>query len=138
MTRRPPSSTRTDTLFPYTTLFRADPGSPVAEKRRQIAALGIDRIRPAAWLARSLGANSDRRQLARTAAWGQDAGRYRAMEDGRRSGGRRGESADRYDRCLLRHDSAERAALGPALGKGPDARPAGRRTVRRQIGRAHV
>src|SRR3546814_16585089 len=25
MTRRPPSSTRTDTLFPYTTLFRANP-----------------------------------------------------------------------------------------------------------------
>src|SRR3546814_2470882 len=29
MLRRPPRSTRTDTLFPYTTLFRsADPGSP--------------------------------------------------------------------------------------------------------------
>src|SRR3546814_7906319 len=25
MRRRPPSSTRTDTLFPYTTLFRSDP-----------------------------------------------------------------------------------------------------------------
>src|SRR3546814_15812681 len=35
--RRPPRSTRTDTLFPYTTLFR----SPHRErrKRRQIAAL---------------------------------------------------------------------------------------------------
>src|SRR3546814_3627216 len=30
MIRRPPRSTRTDTLFPYTTLFR----SPVAEGRR--------------------------------------------------------------------------------------------------------
>src|SRR3546814_7402134 len=27
MIRRPPRSTRTDTLFPYTTLFRSDPGS---------------------------------------------------------------------------------------------------------------
>src|SRR3546814_13632791 len=26
MTRRPPRSTRTDTLFPYTTLFRSEPG----------------------------------------------------------------------------------------------------------------
>src|SRR3546814_14187312 len=26
MTRRPPRSTRTDTLFPYTTLFRSGPG----------------------------------------------------------------------------------------------------------------
>src|SRR3546814_17538018 len=27
MIRRPPISTRTDTLFPYTTLFRSDPGA---------------------------------------------------------------------------------------------------------------
>src|SRR3546814_1613032 len=27
MTRRPPRSTRTDTLFPYTTLFRSDAGA---------------------------------------------------------------------------------------------------------------
>src|SRR3546814_11209212 len=29
MIRRPPRSTRTDTLFPYTTLFRSTPGPPV-------------------------------------------------------------------------------------------------------------
>src|SRR3546814_9920647 len=29
MIRRPPRSTRTDTLFPYTTLFRSDPGDRV-------------------------------------------------------------------------------------------------------------
>src|SRR3546814_1394106 len=28
MIRRPPRSTRTDTLFPYTTLFRSDPTAP--------------------------------------------------------------------------------------------------------------
>src|SRR3546814_9004483 len=28
MNRRPPRSTRTDTLFPYTTLFRSPPGLP--------------------------------------------------------------------------------------------------------------
>src|SRR3546814_1788154 len=28
MIRRPPRSTRTDTLFPYTTLFRSDHGQP--------------------------------------------------------------------------------------------------------------
>src|SRR3546814_11836068 len=28
MIRRPPKSTRTDTLFPYTTLFRSDPALP--------------------------------------------------------------------------------------------------------------
>src|SRR3546814_13516139 len=30
MIRRPPRSTRTDTLFPYTTLFRSPPAPPVA------------------------------------------------------------------------------------------------------------
>src|SRR3546814_4039390 len=35
MSRRPPRSTRTDTLFPYTTLFRSllKPGEPVAVGR---------------------------------------------------------------------------------------------------------
>src|SRR3546814_12744586 len=36
MIRRPPRSTRTDTLFPYTTLFRADrPDQIMAEARDQ-------------------------------------------------------------------------------------------------------
>src|SRR3546814_1297230 len=32
MIRRPPRSTRTDTLFPYTTLFRSQPSKHVAAK----------------------------------------------------------------------------------------------------------
>src|SRR3546814_11313732 len=45
MRRRPPRSTRTDTLFPYTTLFRsrADPGARarrLADRERQLA-LGL-------------------------------------------------------------------------------------------------
>src|SRR3546814_16242049 len=35
MIRRPPRSTRTDTLFPYTTLFRSRRGGGRAEGRRQ-------------------------------------------------------------------------------------------------------
>src|SRR3546814_16712238 len=31
MRRRPPRSTRTDTLFPYTTLFRSMPGAAIAD-----------------------------------------------------------------------------------------------------------
>src|SRR3546814_5276191 len=31
MIRRPPRSTRTDTLFPYTTLFRSNRGDPAAQ-----------------------------------------------------------------------------------------------------------
>src|SRR3546814_7054248 len=37
MIRRPPRSTRTDTLFPYTTRFRS-----VVEQQRHLAGLGID------------------------------------------------------------------------------------------------
>src|SRR3546814_16703223 len=33
MIRRPPRSTRTDTLFPYTTLFRSPPAGRAASKR---------------------------------------------------------------------------------------------------------
>src|SRR3546814_1867422 len=44
MRRRPPRSTRTDALFPYTTLFRSQDR---AGTRRQAAAQGDRRARPA-------------------------------------------------------------------------------------------
>src|SRR3546814_217445 len=40
MIRRPPRSTRTDTLFPYTTLFRSPPSAPPPGLRRG-ARLGV-------------------------------------------------------------------------------------------------
>src|SRR3546814_1052982 len=42
MIRRPPRSTRTDTLFPYTTLFRS---AAVLEQARQRGAQGAERAR---------------------------------------------------------------------------------------------
>src|SRR3546814_11360879 len=36
MIRRPPRSTRTDTLFPYTTLFRSDVGHTLARLEQQL------------------------------------------------------------------------------------------------------
>src|SRR3546814_20775972 len=44
MIRRPPRSTRTDTLFPYTTLFRS--GRHLSRRRRGIAALARGRASP--------------------------------------------------------------------------------------------
>src|SRR3546814_3935314 len=35
MIRRPPRSTRTDTLFPYTTLFRSEAGDAVRERQHR-------------------------------------------------------------------------------------------------------
>src|SRR3546814_14847516 len=43
MIRRPPRSTRTDTLFPYTTLFRAP---AMAAARHERSRCGCDRLRP--------------------------------------------------------------------------------------------
>src|SRR3546814_3848818 len=56
MIRRPPRSTRTDTLFPYTTLFRSPPPQPRALRGRHTTQAGhagrllrrhVDRTRPA-------------------------------------------------------------------------------------------
>src|SRR3546814_4766290 len=51
MIRRPPRSTRTDTLFPYTTLFRSPCHSaqPSARGQRCAAQPGEDRIATARW-----------------------------------------------------------------------------------------
>src|SRR3546814_2777532 len=40
MIRRPPRSTRTDTLFPYTTLFRSEPLVPGADRGQSIGVIG--------------------------------------------------------------------------------------------------
>src|SRR3546814_9836494 len=47
MTRRPPRSTRTDTLFPYTTLFRS--GVDVADGPVGVVAERIDRLDRQQW-----------------------------------------------------------------------------------------
>src|SRR3546814_2056553 len=39
MIRRPPRSTRTDTLFPYTTLFRSEPVLETAQASQVVAAM---------------------------------------------------------------------------------------------------
>src|SRR3546814_11633473 len=45
MIRRPPRSTRTDTLFPYTTLFRSRRPIPMAVERAVVDALGLEEDR---------------------------------------------------------------------------------------------
>src|SRR3546814_13605765 len=42
MIRRPPRSTRTDPLFPYTTLFRSDPYAPWSEGGRDAPTIVIE------------------------------------------------------------------------------------------------
>src|SRR3546814_11469774 len=57
MIRRPPGSTRTDTLLPYTTLFRSDEDDRLAPCRRLFGAVGVEHD-----LARS-GAGTGRKPL---------------------------------------------------------------------------
>src|SRR3546814_7989229 len=68
MIRRPPRSTRTYTLFPYTTLFRSERMGEVIALRRRHARLviGVRRVAPDEPVARALDA-FDRRRLPRRA-----------------------------------------------------------------------
>src|SRR3546814_18070649 len=62
MIRRPPRSTRTDTLFPYTTLFRSPdpPGCGAAAKRFPVVLLHAGRHpRPARHLRPGLAGHAD-------------------------------------------------------------------------------
>src|SRR3546814_7321617 len=63
MIRRPPRSTRTDTLFPYTTLFRSSQTAPRPRLRDLPNRISIDEKDPRRWLGR-LG-RDDSRQIGR-------------------------------------------------------------------------
>src|SRR3546814_1389276 len=52
MIRRPPRSTRTDTLFPYTTLFRSLTGRWPGLRRTPLCRFGADRTRASCCLSR--------------------------------------------------------------------------------------
>src|SRR3546814_12312391 len=110
MSRRPPRSTRTDTLFPYTTLFRSALFAPIARDRRREAA--PDR-------ARAVGRDG----LGRTAEAVLSAPFPRAADCRRHIVGR---AARIYHLCW-------RGPYGPSLGR-VDGRRAGRRPDRRAPG----
>src|SRR3546814_20148124 len=59
MIRRPPRSTRTDTLFPYTTLFRSSQTAPRPRLRDFPNRISIDEKNPRRWLGR-LGCDDSR------------------------------------------------------------------------------
>src|SRR3546814_4697844 len=66
MIRRPPRSTRTDTLFPYTTLFRSEEADAVVACHEQVGIhVGIDVAPRAARAARSEEHTSELQSLMR-------------------------------------------------------------------------
>src|SRR3546814_9224359 len=111
MIRRPPRSTRTYTLFPYTTLFR----SP-----RHHAGKGLSAGEPPEPGGAQVGPRRHRR-----------ADRDAALEEGRAPGGRRDRGYDDERVVLLPRQPAVRSVQGNRA-----AAPAG--GPRREIGRAHV
>src|SRR3546814_17101301 len=94
MIRRPPRSTRTDTLFPYTTLFRSGEGQRIAAARRRRSRHAV-----AAERARRLGLVHPRRHPSRQAASARAAALPPALRDG--AGGLEG-SDDEIGRASCR------------------------------------
>src|SRR3546814_5964073 len=88
MIRRPPRSTRTDTLFPYTTLFRSQAGNALGEEAAHVA-------RPVGPRHRS----QDRRQRR---ARSRFCGRPRARRQGARPEGGRSEEHTSELQSLMR------------------------------------
>src|SRR3546814_19286716 len=133
MTRRPPRSTRTDTLFPYTTLFRSH-REPSRRARSPWAGL------------RHGGANSTRRRSARDGVLAEQETGPLPLHQVRGAAGDRGHAADgRGVRRLARPPAAARgsrdagaAAAGRAAAVAADVRPVtpGARPRRRALGRA--
>src|SRR3546814_1388409 len=82
MIRRPPRSTRTDTLFPYTTLFRSDAGRASVARRRNRRARRIPEAVSARFPIRRR-----RRRCSRRSRRGRHSGgrRYRCGDNGTRS-----------------------------------------------------
>src|SRR3546814_13041316 len=126
MIRRPPRSTRTDTLFPYTTLFRSAVAGKADGASLRIRQCGTDRRRHA----EAHGAETARRQPAvrrRHADTGLARKRL-ALRDphlvladvGRDRGSRIGESGDR--------SSEERRVGKEWVGRGRSRGPAGDET----------
>src|SRR3546814_16789807 len=101
MIRRPPISTRTDTLFPYTTLFK-----PLYRNRRQRLAADrgarLERLRrPAARRARRL----QRQRRRRTGQHDRDAARLRDELEG---------DIDKRPEAPVRHAKSVSTTMRPA------------------------
>src|SRR3546814_20301094 len=108
MIRRPPRSTRTDTLFPYTTLFRSVPPRNGARRLYRAGDVRISDRRESVSRWRALG-----RRLSPAVA------RDRAVPD-RTSGGRRGAGAGPYRHGAPAHRRGRRG--GPAVRRAWNAR----------------
>src|SRR3546814_13833517 len=123
MIRRPPRSTRTDTLFPYTTLFRsADPDPGLFQRRARILAESAVR----GGMVRGGAGGADRRvELLRASGRCGDFAVRPAIRCGARDGGRRaGRGAGD---ALGRRESATVARV---VGWRAEGRSVGSRWVR--------
>src|SRR3546814_10955569 len=89
MIRRPPRSTRTDTLFPYTTLFRSPPDRGIAALR---LAVGIESI-----------------EIERDDVGAGSLSAPDTLDRG----------VQAFDRCRLAGDQTDAVGLGVVVGRDP-------------------
>src|SRR3546814_19996534 len=113
MIRRPPRSTRTDTLFPYTTLFRSDARPDRQRDRRRRAAFHLLLDRRDLWHARCRGRRGGYPPAADQPLWHVEA-------DDRIYAARRGGGASHE---LLRAALFQRRGRGPPRAHRPVPHP---------------
>src|SRR3546814_13003760 len=127
MIRRPPRSTRTDTLFPYTTLFRsADPDPGLFQRRARLLAESAVR----GGMVRGGAGGADRRvELLRACGRCGDIAvrpeiRCGARDGGRRAGRGAGDALGRRDReTVARLVRARRGGMIMISAPPPDTDP---------------
>src|SRR3546814_3286871 len=125
MIRRPPRSTRTDTLLPYTTLFRSPGGNGPARKPAYLGWAHPDRDRAAAVRGRNDaggrtergGASGDRAPIAcragadRGGAFGDHGGAFRPVRLRGDRAGSQGRACDPPDRLRSEEHMSELPSL---------------------------
>src|SRR3546814_14764310 len=119
MIRRPPRSTRTDTLFPYTTLFRS--------RDEEIAAAGIGKALPDPGGAEAIAVGLDRRAARRTPAHRIEhapvGGERRGIETEAEGGDHEGMSNTRGSDCAALSPRHERYGKPPISSGAPAHAP---------------
>src|SRR3546814_996208 len=128
MIRRPPISTRTDTLFPYTTLFRSPIVVPEGMDDEQV--LFLSDIIPTGWMAAD---NADIEEGDTVAVWGCGPVGLFAIQSALHMGAERVIGIDHYPHRLelarglgaetinFRHTNVREALIEMTGGIGPDA-----------------
>src|SRR3546814_16442673 len=116
MIRRPPRSTRTDTLFPYTTLFRSFEPSTAPELQRTLESIGAELGYPAELMAQA--SSTDILALKRASDWKAKAEKYDKLIAKRMEGVRAAKALLPMARPGVKHGKAQQISDRKRVGEG--------------------